>query len=440
MTEIIENETHNLPVNFSELTSEEKQVIREQLYNFSEEPNFGEYSSLENYHILHYVEDVPDTGKKGDELRNHFKWDVQALQEVCESENMDFEKVNALLNPEHDLSYTEVEEIFDGDVGLIMKTMTLLVNNYRNSILQKKEELFHEKIDSKNYITYSPHLLFNLSEEKLFLTGMRLLDEYNNDSEYPYINDLTKKTAEIIMSFNKGLIIDKVSKHIYRIPFDDLYQQGRLGILHAIAKFDIDTKSRFSTYAKPWVDRYINLYVVENYSIIYHPHDLMRSVFKFKRVRDKLRFRLEREPTFNEVVKECERKNIELPGRLDAIKLALEQTDIKSLDKPLNKDTDETLLDSLEEKKSEFDIDERIDDKSRTLHLLVEKASLTHFELQILEHNLSVPLNGNQFTESKLTVKEFCKLTNITPGIYYYKISKALGKLKKTANLYNIDL
>jgi RNA polymerase sigma factor (sigma-70 family) len=439
MSEIIRSENHNLPVNFSDLTSEEKQREREKLYNFSKEPNFDEYSRLENYHILHYVEKVPDTGKKGDEYRNHFKWDIQALKEVCESENMDFEKVNALLIPEQVLSYSRVEKIFDGEDDLIMKTMTLLTHNYSNVILDTKERLYYEQIDSDDYVRFSPSLLFNSSEEKLFLTGKRLLDEYNNDSDYPYIEDLSKKTSNIIMSFNQGLIIDGAKKYLYRIPFDDLFQEGRLGMLRAIKKFEIDKNKKFSTYAKWWVDRFIKLCVVNNYSQIYHPNDLMQYVFNFKKERDEMEFELQREPTFDEVVEQCNEKNIKLPGQLDAIKLVLQQTDIKSLDKPIDVDRENTLFDVIAKNEADVKESNLARDYFRFVDFLLRETDLSDLELLILGLHTEIKLNGYKFESRTYNYKQISTLLKIPVKDLGKTKRQAIKKLRKTASLYEFD-
>ena len=440
MTEKITNESHNLPVNFSTFTSEEKQNVREQLYNFSEEPHFDDYERLNNYHILNYVTDVPDHGKKGDEYKNHFKWDIEGLREVCEHEKMNFEKVHSLFNPEKELTYTEIEKSFDGDIDLILRTMTLLTNNYSNAILKRKEDLFYDQIDSDDYIKFSPRLLINLSEERLFFTGKRLLDEFNKDSKYPYLENLNKKINGVIITFNQGLIIDEVKKYPKRIPFDDLRQEGVKGMLRAMETFNIDMNNRFSTYAKWWVDRFIKLYFIDNYSLIYHPRNLMHSVFNFKKEKGRLTIKLGRKLTFQEVVKECKRKNIKLPKNLEAIKLTLQQTVLDSLDKPKKPDSNQTLLDSLSQKDKEPDIDNPNPFYSNIIYFLAVNSDLTHLELQILEHNSKVPLNGNEFGRDKYTVKQVCELLKISPDKYYTIKKRAFNKIKSAADSYEIEI
>ena len=89
--------------------------------------------------------------------------------------------------------------------------------------------------------------------------SLTILWENTNDPE---------ALKKIILSYSKLVIrIASQFKH-YGLPFNDLLQEGHIGLLLAIERFEPSRDLRFSTYSRWWVKATIQEYVLKNWSIV----------------------------------------------------------------------------------------------------------------------------------------------------------------------------
>lgn len=83
--------------------------------------------------------------------------------------------------------------------------------------------------------------------------------------------DGDKKERRELAWENAGLVLNVATYYAKRNPhldMDDLIQEGRCGIMHSLARYDVDKGWRFSTYATFWIRHFIQRYVVENHSCV----------------------------------------------------------------------------------------------------------------------------------------------------------------------------
>ena len=75
-----------------------------------------------------------------------------------------------------------------------------------------------------------------------------------------------KSLNKILEAYNK-LVVSVTKKYLsYGLPHEDLIQEGRMGLISAIEKFDISKGFRLSTYARWWIKALVQDYILKNWS------------------------------------------------------------------------------------------------------------------------------------------------------------------------------
>jgi RNA polymerase primary sigma factor len=107
-----------------------------------------------------------------------------------------------------------------------------------------------------------------------------------------------------ILELNLRLVVP-TAKRYYRHGMDlmDLIEEGNLGLLHAIEKFEPKKGYRFSTYATYWIEQYIRKASEEQSGTIKIPSHAWDSLRKWLKQWDKMQDKLGRDPTLSEMAK-----------------------------------------------------------------------------------------------------------------------------------------
>jgi RNA polymerase sigma factor (sigma-70 family) len=160
-----------------------------------------------------------------------------------------------------------------------------------------------------------------------------------------------RRAKERIMELNLKLVIPIAKRFLYPgADLMDLVEEGNLGLLHAIDKFDPKRGFRFSTYASYWVEQHIRRYVEENSKTIRIPPHAWTALRKWLKQWDAMHGKLGRDPTMAEMAKHMHWNANQVRTALNASEIV---TGLSSIETPLSNsggDMDDTVGDTLKEK------------------------------------------------------------------------------------------
>ena len=286
--------------------------------------------------------------------------------------------------------------------------------DWADDVIRRKQKWSSGMREFKDLIVAEQHKLVGI-ESSLWL-GLPDIKEINRAMAYGEAK--ARKAKKEMVEANLRLVISIAKKYTNRgLQFLDLIQEGNIGLMKAVDKFEYRRGYKFSTYATWWIRQAITRSIADQARTIRIPVHMIETINKLNRISRQMLQEMGREPTPEELAKKMEMPEDKIRK---VLKIAKEPI---SMETPIGDDEDSHLGDFIEDTSIESPIE-----ATTNLGLMETVrdvlAGLTPREAKVLRMRFGIDMNTDH------TLEEVGKQFDVTRERIRQIEAKALRKLR----------
>lgn len=347
--------------------------------------------------IYHSYRGKLDSEAKKREMLDKVKANRQKIAELIQTIRLS-NKLIRKLGGRIEKAVTKIQEKLD------------LISEYQESskLLNKRSKLTSDEqaqLEELDRSIRSAHKAIKKVEGEMGL-GQDLILKYYQQLRLGQAKD--KRAKDDLANANLRLVVNIAKKYINRgLHFLDLIQEGNIGLLKAVEKFEFERGFKFSTYATWWIRQAITRAIADQSRTIRVPVHMVETLNKINKIKRIFIQENGREPTHAELAKEL---NIDEKKIKNIIKISKEPI---SLETPVG-DSEDAFIKDFIENEDEFspadtvsnnDLKERVREVLKTLTPREEKVLKMRFGIDVAsEHTLEEV--GKDFSVTRERIRQ----------------------------------